>query len=163
MRIPLRVVTCFALLAAGVSPLSAQSRTVTSFNGVWHQAEIRVQRPDSSYMRPPFVGTRIIYNGHFSQIFYATPPRGVSGPRPVTAEDKAKRYDDVTTNAGHFEWTDSTFAVHFDFAKGPATIGTSVRSFYRLSSDSLWETTLAPWSKDSTKMVRTTVKYVRER
>jgi hypothetical protein len=162
MRIPLHAATSFALLTAIASSLPAQRRSAASFNGVWHQTEIRVQRPDSTYTRPPYVGTRIVYNGHFSQIFYAAPPQGVSGTRPTTAEEKAKRYDDVTTNAGHFEWTDSSFAVHFDYAKGPATIGTSSRSFYRLAGDSLWETTVARWSKDSTKLVRTTVKYVRE-
>ena len=103
---------------------------------------------------------RIVYNGRFSQIFY--PATGQPTGRPATAEEKAARYDAVTTNAGHVDITDdSTWIVHFDFAKGPATIGTSVTAHYRIAGDTVWETTTAPWSRDSTKTVRTTAKYVR--
>src|SRR5262249_14613693 len=40
---------------------------------------------------------------------------------------------------------------------------TTVQSHFRLKGDSLWVTTVAPWSKDSSKTVRTTNKWVRTR
>lgn len=160
MRIGRLVLACVAVLMAFTHAASAQRRNVASANGAWRQVEIRRRHPDSTVMVPPVSGIRIIYNGYFSQIFY---PTSLAQPaRPLSADEKAARYDAVTTNAGHFEMTDdSTWAVHFDFAKVPATIGTTVIAHYRIAGDSLWETTTVPWTKDTTKTVRTTSKYVR--
>ena len=99
----------FVVLSLLTSGLLAQ-QPVSAFNGVWHQAEVRVVRPDSTYMRPPNPqAVTILLDGHFSNFTIASGPTGVQqASRPTTVEEKAARYDVLTANAGTFEVHDST-------------------------------------------------------
>jgi len=152
------------MLSASTLALSAQ-QGLSRFDGVWHQVEIRVVRPDSTVMRPPAQGMSIILNGHFIQLWVAPVPPGVQqASRPTTAEEKAARYDLLTANAGTFEVHDSTAISHFEHAKSPAVANTTGNPFvYRLVGDSLWNTVTSRWAKDTSKVVRTTTKFVRQR
>jgi len=159
-----QVIGCIVALLV-VQPLSAQRRTLASFNGVWRHAGSRVERPDSVLNRPPMTGVSIIYNGHFSQVYISAPPSGAQqASRVGTAEEKAARYDLVSANAGSFKLIDdSTLIANYEVAKSPATMGTSLTAHYRLVGDSLWQTTTSRWSRDTTKTVRTTNKYIRQK
>jgi hypothetical protein len=144
--------------------LSAQKPDKSALNGVWHQAEVRVEIPDSNYNRAPSAGMTIIYNGRFTQVYVAAPARGVQqASRVTTAEEKATRYDDITANGGTFDMTDTTFVLHYQVAKNPAQLTSQPTIRYRLRADSLWQTTMARWPMDTTKSVRTTYKWVREK
>jgi hypothetical protein len=160
-------------LAAKTVPLVVQSlftsdllaqQKVSAFNGVWHRVEVRVVSPDSTYMRPPSTAVSILLDGHFSNFAIGSGPPGVQqAARPTTVEEKAARYDVLTANAGTFEVHDSTIAGRYEYAKNPATVGTTFSQYFRLVGDTLWNTTVTPWATDTTKRVRTTIKWVRQK
>lgn len=156
--VPLVVLSLFA------SDLLAQQK-VSVFNGVWHQSGARVVSPDSTYMRPANAqAVAILLDGHFSNFAIGSAPSGVQqASRPTTAEEKAARYDVLTANVGTFTVHDSTVTGHYDNAKNPAVAGTTFSQYFRLVGDTLWNTTVTPWATDTTKRVRTTVKWVRQK
>jgi hypothetical protein len=143
---------------------AAQKPSKSVLNGVWHQAEGRVENPASSVNRAVSQGMTIIFDGHFTQVYVGPPARGVQqAARVSTAEEKAARYDDLTANGGTFDMTDTTFVLHYQVSKNPAQMASQPSIRYRLRGDSLWQTTVTRWTKDTTKTVRTTYKWVRER
>lgn len=108
----------------------------------------------------------MILNGHFSQIWLPPAAPGVQQQAKAltTAEEKAARYDQLTANAGVFQVRDdSTFTGRYEHAKSPAAVGRTFTVRYRYAGDTLWQITTSRWAKDTTKMVRTTHKYVREK
>jgi hypothetical protein len=154
----------FVVLSLLTSESIAQ-QPVSAFNGVWHQFEVRVVRPDSTYMRPPNPqAVSILFDGHFSNFAIASGPTGVQqASRPTTVEEKAARYDVLTANEGTFTVRDSTVTARYDYAKNPAAVGTTFSQHYRLVGDTLWNTSVTPWATDTTKRVRTTIKWVRQK
>ena len=156
--VPLVVLSLFT------SGLLAQQK-VSAFNGVWHHFGARVVSPDSTYMRPPNTqAVSILLDGHFSNFSIAAAPTGVQqASRPTTVEEKAARYDVLTANAGTFEVHDSTVTARYEYAKNPAAVGTTASQYYRLVGDTLWNTSVTPWAADTTKRVRTTTKWVRQK
>jgi hypothetical protein len=163
MRSTVTSALCLSVFLTAAPFVYAQ-RAASTFNGIWREMEIRVERPDTAYTRPGWNGVSIILNGHFSQIWLPPGQPGVQqqGAALTTAEQKAARYDSITANAGVLEVKDdSTFAGHYEQAKNPAAIGRTFTVHYRLRGDTLWQIGTAPWSKDSSKTVRTTHKYVR--
>jgi len=69
----------------------------------------------------------------------------------------------LTANEGTFEVHDSTVVIHYELAKSPGTTGSTVTVPYRLRGDTLWQTVTSRWAKDTSKVVRTTLKYVRQK
>jgi hypothetical protein len=164
MRALAAATVSLVMLSTSVVALSAQ-QPLSAFDGVWRQVEVRIVRPDSTVMRPPSQGLSIILHGHFVQLWVAPAPSGVEqASRLTTAEEKAARYDRLTANEGTFEVHDSTAIAHYEQAKNPASVGNSGTPFYyRLVADTLWNTVLSRWAKDTSKIVRTTSKYVRQK
>jgi hypothetical protein len=152
------------VLSLFTSNLFAQQK-VSAYNGVWHSVEVHVVRPDSSYTRPPNnQAVTILLDGHFSNFAIGSAPSGVQqASRPTTVEEKAARYDVLTANGGTFEVHDSTVVGRYEYAKNPSVVGTTFRQFSRLVGDTLWNTTVTPWAADTTKRVRTTTKWVRQK
>jgi outer membrane lipoprotein-sorting protein len=166
MRTLATTAVSLVMMSASTLALSAQ-QGLSRFDGVWHQLEIRVVRPDSTVMRPPSQGVSIISNGHFVQVYVALAQQGVqqsSRPtNPTTAEEKAARYDLLTANEGTFEVHDSTIVIHYGQGKSPATVGSTTTVPYRFRGDTLWQTVSSRWAKDTSKVVRTTFKFVRQK
>ena len=154
----------FVVLSLLTSESIAQ-QPVSAFNGVWHQLEVRVVRPDSTYMRPANTqAVTILLDGHFSSLAISSGPTGVQqASRPTTVEEKAARYDVLTANVGTFTVRDSTVTGRYDLAKNPAVVGTTFSQYSRLVGDTLWNTSVTPWVTDTTKRVRTTIKWVRQK
>ena len=156
--------TTLSLVMLSASPVVlAAQKEVTAFDGVWREVGRSIVRPDSAVTRPPRQGMGVILHGHFSQIWFPAAPYAVTGPSPSTPEAKAARFDEMIANAGTIERVhDSTYVLRYEYAKNPATAGTlSDPGYMRVAGDTLWLITTSPWSKDSSKVVRTTTKSVR--
>jgi hypothetical protein len=150
------------LLSLATFQAGAQQRA-SRFDGAWRQVRVEVVSPDSSYVTPPWDGVGVISGRHFSEI-WLTSPAGVRHPSvPTTAEQKAARYDALISQAGTFVANDSLLAFTYTHAKIPRRVGTTVSRRYRLRGDTLRLFISAPWQKDSTKTVRTTMTFVRQR
>lgn len=159
--------SCLAasLLVASVavsSSLIAQKRA-PNFDGTWRWVRTEIVAPDSAYQTPGWPGVAVSSGRHFAQ-FYVNPDAGVQqASQPSSAEEKAARYDNIIAREGTFEVRGSTLVIHFVRAKNPAIAGTTITATWRLRGDTLWQTGISKWPKDSTKSVRSTYVWVRER
>jgi len=163
MRLPRKCIGTLLLLVTAAAPVLAQARA-SQFDGAWRQVRNEVVSPDSTYRLPLLSGMTVVSGRHFSQIYLNAPPAGVQqASRPTSDDEKARRYELLTANAGTFEVRDTLIVYHFLHAKSPSVVGTSVTRRFRVRGDTLWLVTLQPFSKDSTKTVRSTGTFVRER
>ena len=163
MRALAATTVSLVMLSASPVVLTAQ-KSVSKFDGVWREVDFHVVRPDSTVTRPPRQGMRIILHGHFSQIWFPGAPYAVRGSSFSTPEEKAARYDRMVANAGTIEMHDSTFILHYEYAKDPGTAGTTADPFFvRVAGDTMWAMQTSRWAKDTTKFVHTTNRFVREK
>jgi hypothetical protein len=106
----------------------------------------------------------VISGRHFSELFVAPAPSGVQqSASPSTAEQKAARWDALIAVSGTVEVRDSSITFRHVEDKDPSMRGVSDVRRYRLRGDTLWLMSTSPWQKDSTKVVRTTLSFVRRR
>lgn len=106
----------------------------------------------------------IVSGRHFSQMHVNPSLAGVQqASQPTTAEQKAARYDAILARAGSFELRDTLLVGHILHSTDPTDVGTTVTARWRLQADTLWQTVVTKWAKDSTKTVRFTSVWVRER
>lgn len=151
------------LVAIAALPLPAQKHT-PSLDGAWRWIRTEVVSPDSSYRLPVPEGMAVI-SGHYGSQTWVRPP--AAGVQPLSqvnsAEEKVARFDMLTANAWTFELRDSVMVSRFLQSKNPATVGTTLSATFRVRGDSLSLTFQDPWSKDSTKVERRTLVYVRMR
>jgi len=151
------------VLSISAASLPAQQRLLP-IEGAWRHLRSEIVTPESTYQRPALQGMIILSGRHYSQIFVIPSPSGVQqASQPTTAEEKAARYDALMANAGTFEVRDTVITYRVEHAKNPRIVGTTRVASYRLKGDTLWSVFLAPWAKDSTKTVRTTITNVRVR
>jgi len=150
-------------LAAAV-PLAGHAQTTRgTLDGAWQAVFVRVVSPDSTYTLPPGRGMVVFHAKFYSQL-WETPVPGVQQQAVLsTAEEKAARYDQLAANVGTFEVKNDSLIQHYTMAKVPRNIGRTARFGFRLAGDTLWTSTDAPWAKDTTKVVRTNITFVRLR
>jgi hypothetical protein len=163
MRPLARFSVAVLLLSISAASLAAQQRA-SPLDGAWRHVRTDVVTPDSTYQRPALQGMIILTGRHYSQ-FWVSPGQSAvqQAAQPNTAEEKAARYDVVTANAGTFEVRDTLVTYRIEHAKNPRIVGTTRVASYRLKGDTLWSVFVAPWEKDRTKTVRTTITNVRAR
>jgi hypothetical protein len=163
MRAPASFSLTALLLSLSTVQAVAQQRA-SRFDGAWRQVRFEVVSPDSSYVTPPWDGIGVISGRHFSEFWVTSAAQGVrQASVPTTAEQKAARYDGLVAMAGTFVANDTSMMFTYSHAKVPHHIGRTVSRRYRLRGDTLQLFISAPWQKDSTKTVRTTLTFVRER
>jgi hypothetical protein len=164
MRISTRYAAASLLLASFAVPtsLTAQKRA-PNIDGAWRWVRTDVASPDSTYRLAGWPGISIVSHGYFSQM-HVNPNGAVQqASRPTTAEQKAARYDALLARAGTLELRDTLLVGHILHSTDPIAVGTTVTAGWRLRGDTLWQTSVEPWGKDSTKTVRSTYVFVRQR
>ena len=164
MRIPTRYVAAWLLLALCVVPISlaAQKRS-PSLDGAWRWVRTDVVSPDSTYHLAGWPGLSIVSGGYFSQM-HVNPAAAVQqSSQPTTAEQKAARFDALLARAGTLELRDTLLVAHIFQSTDPTAVGTTATAGWRLRGDTLWQTSVERWEKDSTKTVHFTYVFVRQR
>lgn len=151
------------LLVLGAGSTAAQRRA-PKVDGAWQRVGGVVVAPDSTYPVRPWSGMLVFSGKFFSQLWVVPEQEGARQQAyPTTVEEKVARFDAIIANAGIFTIHDSTATMTFQQAKNPSLVGRAANLGLRTSGDSLWLTSTAPWSKDSSRSVRTTVVYTRLR
>jgi hypothetical protein len=153
-----------ALAATLVAVTSSQTlgAQASKLEGAWKSLGGRVVAPDTAYDIPAFTGLAVIHGRYISQTWAIQPPNGVQQAGELKdADAKAARYDAMIANAATIDVHEKTFVFHFQQAKDPAVVGQSTSREYALHGDTLFSTDTFPWSKDKTKLVRTTLIFLR--
>ena len=152
--------------AALVLASTAQAQKKNPLDGAWREIKFHVVSPDSAYEMPVAAGMVVVSGKYFSQTWVRQAPgvqqASAEASRPLTTpEEKAARFDRLTSNAGTVDVTDSTLTFHLQTARMPSAEGTTTTRTYKLRHDTLWTTLVRPYSKDSSKTVTTHATYVR--
>ncbi|MFL5613022.1 MAG: hypothetical protein ACJ796_05110 [Gemmatimonadaceae bacterium] len=133
-------------------------------NGVWRHLTTEFSSPDTSYRRSAAKGLLVIHGKYYSRTFALDQKSdNGQGRNPVDARAKAARYDSMIANAGVLTLDGETLTQHVEEATDLAAVGSSTRLQYRLHGDTLFTTATEPWQKDSAKVARMSVSFVRVR
>ena len=160
-----RFVICAAWLTIiSVVPEPVAAQRASSLDGAWVHVATRIVAPDTTIAGPVLSGLGVISGRHFSELFVVPAASGVQqSGSPSTAEQKAARWDALIAVSGTVEVRDSSITFRHVEDKDPDMRGANDVRVYRLHGDTLWLTSTSPWQKDSTKLVRTTLTFLRRR
>jgi len=146
-----------------VSASHAMGAQASKLDGAWKSLSGHVVAPDTSYDIPMFTGLAVIHGHYLSQTWALTPPNGVQQAGELKdADAKAARYDAVIASAGTIDIRAKTFTVHIVQAQLPSNVGQSDSRDYTLRGDTLVIIETSPWEKDKSKMVRQTLRFIRQ-
>jgi hypothetical protein len=133
-------------------------------DGVWRHLTTDFTSPDTSYHRSAARGLLVIHGSYYSRIFAFEPKTGPGRAHdPADAQAKAARYDALIANAGTLTVDAEVLTQHVEEGIHVDDAGDSTPWHYRLHGDTLFTTGTVPSPKDSTKVGRLSVNFVRVR